>query len=176
MHPRKLSENAILVGLEWDSGRSLYVVEIENSRIYPYVPTDPANAPLAVFSGSGDDFCVAAQGPPLQALEMQWEWGIQLLDRRAETVWKKQLRSELSRIIAGKNGLVVSGTPSKERWLKYSGWGDVTSIPYVKYLNLDGSERWHWGCPGAITHFPVIDLEENVYFAFQGRLHALAAN
>jgi hypothetical protein len=173
--PRQVTDTTLLVGLRWSAGANLFLVDTAERTVRRYVDGMAPKAPTAVVLPPEGGFRVAFQGPPREVRQMEWHWSVVMLDPAGAKLWEHRLPAAPNQFLPGRAGtLVVAGTPSLDRWDKYSAWQDLSKEVYVGSLAPDGAERWTWHGSGPLTHLPAVRPDGVVYVGSAGRLWALA--
>ncbi len=172
--PLVFDPTRLLVGLSWRTGRGLFAVDVASCTVEPYADRLIPQAPISVVPGPDTGCRVAMQGPSYEIRQMDWRWSVVMLDSAGSQLWEHRLHAPPLRLVPGANHtLIVSGTPSRQRWNDYHRWQDLSKDIYVRCLGADGTERWTWYGPGPLSNHPLVGPDGVVYVGSEGRLWAL---
>lgn len=171
---RRVTPTTLLAGLDWDTGHGLFLLDVASRTVRPYPVGFRPRSPVAVLSSPERGYQVAVQGPTYEVRQMDWQWSVALLDPAGASLWEHRLHAPPLRLVRGAGDtLVVSGTPTRERWDDYHRWQDLSADTYVRCLGPDGSPLWTWYGPGPLSNHPLVGPDGVIYVGSEGRVWAL---
>lgn len=173
--PQLAGAETVLLGLRWYTGIELFLVDPAARTVVPYVSSVVARNPITVVRPVEAGLRVAAVGGRYEVRQMDYRWPVVLLDETGTVRWQHPFPTEPRGLRAGLDGsLIVSGSPSRQRWEAYGRFHDLSKDVYVCSLDADGSEQWTWHPPGPLRPEPVVvGTDGVVYVAVEDRLWAL---
>jgi hypothetical protein len=172
--PRAAGPMAVVFGLRGPhASPGLFRADVAAGTVEAFAPWLVPGLPVEVIPDHDGGFAVAANGPRYEVGHLAYEHTIVLIGADGQTRWEHRLAPEPAAVAAATTGLIISATPTEERWQQYSRWQDLSPQTLVRSVGPDGSTRWTWHPPGAITNHPRVGPDGTVYVGATGRLWAL---